>query len=149
MTGDEFRALALAHLDQCDEADREGWAVAQPDADWFADAHARWLHAREAFPGMGWQEFGELEAERSRRGKKERPKRSVIARADEAGWKAVRDADRIKSFWAKLHPDKPRPNPPEHPHQIAADRHGVSRQLVDDRIKRPDTRRIDRIAARK
>ena len=149
MTADEFRALALAYLDRCDEADDEQWLKEQPDADWFADAHARWLHAREAFPGMSWEEFGELEAKRNRKGTRQRPKMSSRARADEAGWRAVRDADRIKAFWATLKPERPRPNPPMHPHQIAADRHGVTRQLVDDRAKRPDSRRVDKIAARK
>ncbi|BDI61811.1 hypothetical protein [Qipengyuania nanhaisediminis] len=149
MTAEEFKLLAFEHLDRCDEADREDWAREQPDADWFADAHSRWLQARQAFPGMDWQEFCEFDVKRKRKGKRGRPKRSVSARADEPVWRAARDADRIKQLWAALHPERPRPNPPVHPHQLAAERHGVIRQTLDDNINRPDDRRIDRKTADK
>ena len=149
MTPNEFKERALDHLDRCGEADKERWATEQPDADWFADAHERWTHARRAFPGMSWEEFCGLDMKRKRAGTKQRPEMSVRARAEEPGWQAVRDAERIKDLWRRLHPKAPRPNPPAHPHQIAADRHGVPRDLVDDRIKRPLGRRIDKIAAQK
>ena len=138
MTPDEFKRRALAHLDQCDEADMETWATEQPDADWFADLYTRWGHARAAFPGMGWEEFGKLDAARSRKGKRGRPQRP---RTDDKLWLAARDADRIKALWKLLHPGSPRPRPPIHPHDLAAERHGVSRQSLDDRAGRPKERR--------
>lgn len=62
-------------------------------------------------------------------------------------------ADRMrglfKQLWRTLHPTAPRPRWPVHPHQIAAERHGVNRQVLDEAIKRPSNRRGDRIAARK
>ena len=115
MTPSEFKARALEHLDHCDEADKEQWATEQPDADWFADAHERWTHARRAFPGMGWEEFCELDVKRNRQGKRGRPKRSATERADEPLWRAARDADRIKELWATINPMKPRPSPPVQP----------------------------------
>ena len=147
MTPAEFKAGALAYLERCDEADIEKWAREQPDADWFVAAHARWLHAREAFPGMTWVEFGQQEAERNRRGQRGRPKRSDAERADEPLWRAARDADRIKDWWRSVNTGASLSRPPIHPHQIAAERHGVSRQALDDRIKRPTARRMDRNAA--
>ncbi|MBW4330050.1 hypothetical protein KY084_04075 [Stakelama sp. CBK3Z-3] len=147
MTEDEFKAAAPAHLEQCDERDIEQWAREQPDAEWFAAAHVRWLHAREAFPGMTWEEFGQLEAKRSRQGQRGRPKRSVTTRAAEPLWKAAKDADRIKDWWRDNHTDTPRSRPPLHPHQIAAERHGVSRQVLDEQMKRSNERRMDRKAA--
>ena len=145
MTADEFKALALAHLDQCDEADRETWAKEQPDGDWFAESHSRWIHARQAFPGMDWEEFCKLDTARKRKGARGRP------RGQDTGdklWLAARDADRIKALWSKLHPARPRPRPPLHPHDLAAQRHGVSRQSLDDRANRPKVRR-PKSAARK
>lgn len=147
MTPEEFTALALAHLDRLDEADREALATTQPTASLFIDLFTRWQFARKAFPGMAWEEFGELDAKRERRGKRQRPPRSVDERADEPLWRAARDADRIKRLWRERHPEQPRPRPPAHPHQIAAERHGVSRQSLDDRMKRPAARRLDRKAA--
>lgn len=146
MSPDEFKALALAHLDKCDEADREEWATEQPDADWFADAHERWGHARAAFSGMGWEEFCQLDAARNRKGRRGRPRHS---RAHDKLWLAACDAARIKALWKRLHPSTPRPRPPIHPHDLAAARHGVSRQSLDDRAGRPKARRPDRNTARK
>lgn len=138
MTPDQFKALALTHLDKCDEADREAWATEQPDADWLAAAHARWLHARAAFPGMSWEEFCALDAARNRKGKRGRPAR---LQSDDKLWRAARDADRVKALWKMLRPETPRPRPPIHPHDIAADRHNVSRQSIDERANRTKARR--------
>lgn len=138
MTPDQFKALAFTHLDKCDEADREAWATEQPDTDWFATAHARWLHARAAFPGMSWEEFCALDAARNRKGKRGRPERAQI---DDKLWRAARDADRVKALWKMLRPGTPRPRPPIHPHDIAAERHNVTRQSLDDRANRPKARR--------
>ena len=149
MTPDEFKARALEHLDNCDEADKEQWATRQPDADWFADAHQRWVHARKAFPGMDWEEFCDLDTKRKRKGQRGRPKRPMAARADEPLWRAARDADRIKELWASMNPKNPRPSPPIHPHEIAADRHSVRRQLLDEAVNRPNDRRGDRTTADK
>src|SRR5690606_21074948 len=115
----------------------------QPDADWFADLYIRWGHARAAFPGMGWEEFCEFDVARSRQGKPGRPQRP---RTDDKLWLAARDADRIKALWKRLHPVLPRPRPPIHPHDLAAERHGVSRQSLDDRAGRPKARRPENTA---
>jgi hypothetical protein len=147
MTDDEFNSLALQHLDQCDEADGERLARMQPTADIFIELWTRWQHARRAFPGMSWEEFGRIDAARNRAGARARPKRSVSERADEKLWKAARDADRIKSLWRSMHPTSPRPRPPKHPHEIAARRHGVARQSLDDQMRRGNARRMDRKAA--
>lgn len=147
MTEEEFRSLANAHLDRRDEADEEAIARTQPTAEMFADLYRRWQASRIAFPGMSWEEFGAIDAARERKGRRGRPRRSVDERAGEPLWKAARDADRIKALWRTLCPSRPRPSPPIHPHDIAAERHGVSRQSLDDRIKRPNTRRMDRKAA--
>lgn len=138
MTPEAFKALVFTHLDQCDEADRESWASQQPDADWFADAYIRWGHARAAFPGMEWEEFCDVDAARNRKGKRGRP---VQSRAGDKLWRAVVDAGRIKALWKRLNPTGSRPRPPIHPHELAAERHGVSRQSLDDRASRPKERR--------
>ncbi|WP_298813204.1 hypothetical protein [uncultured Sphingomonas sp.] len=149
MTADEFRALAIQHLDRCDEADMEALASEQPNADLFIDLFSRYQHARQAFPGMTWEEFSQIDAARERRGRRGRPNRASEERADEPLWRAARDADRLKSLWRSLNPATPRPRPPLHPHQIAAARHGVNRQALDDQMRRPTARRMDRITAQK
>ena len=138
MSPDEFRAVALAHLDQCDEAEMERLATTQPGADLLAELYTRWNHARAAFPGMGWGEFCAVDAARSRKGKPGRPRRP---RSNDKLWLAARDADRIKALWKRLNHAAPRPRPPIHPHDLAAERHGVSRQSLDDRVGRPKARR--------
>ena len=138
MTPDQFKIAALAHLDRCDDAEAERFGTEQPGADLFAELHRRYQHARAAFPGMGWEEFNEIDGKRHRKGK---PGQSKPPTADDKLWLAVRDAERIKSLWKQLHPVAPRRRPPIHPHDLAAERHGVLRQSVDDRAKRPISRR--------
>ena len=138
MTPEQFKIAALAHLDRCDEADIETLAAEQPSADLFAKLYGRWLHARIAFPGMLWEEFCEVDAKRTRKGSPGRPEGQPF---DDKPWFAVRDAERIKSLWKQLHPVAPRPRPPIHPHDLAAERHGVLRQTVDDRANRPKSRK--------
>ena len=82
-------------------------------------------------------------------GKRGSPGRPIAARAKDKNWLAARDADRIKDFWRELRPDRPRPSPPVHPHDIAAERHQISRQTLDDAVRRGKSRRLDRVAADK
>lgn len=138
MTPDEFKRRAFAHLDQCDEADREAWATEQPDADWFADAYARWGHVRAAFPGMTWEEFGDVDYERQKPKKRGRRKQGLAARGGKPLALAARDADRIKAFAMMIshvlddaggdHVD------------LAAERHGVDPVDVAERLRRGASR---------
>lgn len=102
MTPDEFKEMALVHLDRCDEADMEKWATEQPDADWFADLYTRWGHARAAFPGMSFEEFGKLDHVRQNPPKRGRPKQGLTTRSETPIALAARDADRIKAFAAVI-----------------------------------------------
>lgn len=143
MTPADFKARALAHLDQCDEAEMERWATDQPGAGMFADLYTRWGHARAAFPGMSWEEFCNIDRSRSRKGKQGRPRGS----RDDKLSRAALDADRIKAFWKAARTDNSRP--PVHPHDLAAERHGFDlqqRQALEDLIRRPRSRRPESTA---
>lgn len=149
MTPEEWRSRAIAHLDQLQDAAVEKWAVEQPDTDLYVELMRRYHLATEAFPGMDWRTFSDLDAKFSRAGKKGRPARPTEARANHPNWRAARDAGILKTLWRALNPDKPSKRPPVHPHQIAADHHGIDRQRVDEAVNRPSSRRLDRLAAPK
>lgn len=152
MTPDEFRVLALAHVEGIEEAELESrmkQAMEGANVERFTDLLGKFHHAQAAFPGMMWEEFEAINRRRRAVQKRGRPPRAVDERADEPLWRAARDADLIKQLWRKLQPTSPLPRWPIHPHQIAAERHGVNRQVLDEAIKRPRNRRGDKIAAPK
>lgn len=149
MTPEEWRGLATAHLEQLQDAALEKWAVEQPDTDIYVELLRRYNLAAQAFPGMDWRTFSDLDAKFNRAGKRGRPPRSTEARANHPNWRAANDAGILKALWRALNPDTPRKRPPIHPHQIAADHHGIDRQSVDDAVNRPSSRRLDRLAAQK
>lgn len=149
MTGDEFEAMVLEMLDRLEDRDLEASLPGQNEHDWFLEIAARFSHAKAAFPGMTWDEFQVTGTKRARKGKKGSPGRSVSQRAKEKKWLAARDADRIKVLWQSLNPQNPGCTAPKHPHDIAAQRHGIDRQTVDDAVNRPNNRRLDRLTAHK
>ena len=141
MTPKEWQEFAVAALDRLDDAELEGRVNDPAAVREFMTLVDRFSLAQGLWANLSLAEFQELDVQRHRRGKLGRPKRSSLARADEPLWKAVRDAERLKDLWRSVHPRMPRPRPPIHPHEIAAHRHGVSVQVVNDNARRSGNRK--------
>lgn len=149
MTPEEWRNRATEHLDRIHAIEGETYAVDQSGLDAFVDLIRRYELATQALPGIDWHTFYDLTQKLYRAGRKGRPSRTEDYRANHVNWRATRDAETLKSLWRLMNPDVPRKRPPIHPHQLAADYHGIDRQSVDERINRPANRRLDKLAAEK
>ena len=149
MTPEKFKAVVWARLDQLDDADLHAVMPGEKEANMFLGLVDRLANFRQAVADSraSWEEFMAFTLKRGRRGKRGAPGRPAAARAREKKWLAARDADRIKALWRELNKEGPPSRPPIHPHDLAAERHGLDRQTVDDAVRRPDERRIDRVAA--
>ncbi|WP_225206048.1 hypothetical protein [Novosphingobium huizhouense] len=146
MTADEWRAFAMFYLEHSDEERLIG-KINDPSSD---EAHldhlVRWNYAKKAWPGITQEQFYEIQELLLTEKKRGRPPRPVQDRAEQKIWRAARDAEILKALWKRRNPQNPCPKPPVHPHEIAGQRHGYSKQQVDEAMRRPNSRRLDRIA---
>jgi hypothetical protein len=147
MTADEWRAFALFYLEHSDE-ERLIRELNDPSHDEaYFDHVTRWRSAQKAFPGITEMQFYDIQEMLYTKKRRGRPKHAVEERAEQKIWRAARDAEILKALWKRRNPQKPCPKPPVHPHEIAGQRHGYTKQQVDEAMRRPISRRLDRLAA--
>jgi hypothetical protein len=146
MTADEWRALALFYLEHTDEDRLIGKLNDSSHGEAYLDQVVRWEYAKKALPGITEEQFHEIQELLYTEKRRGRPKRPIEDRAEQKIWRAARDAEILKALWKRRNPQLPCPKPPVHPHEIAGERHGYSKQQVDEAMRRPNSRRLDRIA---
>lgn len=137
MTSEEWEKQATAYLDWVDEMWPEIFMLTSEFDVQFGNAtrlrHA-YLAAQGNDPDLTLGEFKQRERVRTQAGTGAGRRKGSVT--EWRRWAAALDARLLKEKWKALNPDHPTKRPPVHPHEIVANKYGITRDDVDEYVRR-------------